>query len=191
MAERIRALDWSQTSLGPMERWPEPLKTAVAICLNSRFPMVIWWGPDLILIYNDGWRPILGETKHPRALGSPGRAIWPEIWDVIGPMLEKVMATGEASWEDDGLLMVDRHGYVEEAYFTWSYSPIPDGAGGIGGAFTAVTETTDRVLGQRRTATLRELAARSLEARQVDEACDIAAQTLATNPSDLPSAMVY
>ena len=101
------------------------------------------------------------------------------------------MATGDASWADDGLLMVDRHGYVEEAHFTWSYSPIPDGAGGIGGAFTAVTETTDLVLGQRRTATLRELAARSLEARQVDEACDIAAQTLATNPSDLPFAMLY
>ena len=191
MEARIAAFDWAGTPLGPMDGWPSSLRTALSICLASRFPMVIWWGPQLILLYNDAWRPVLGATKHPRALGSPGREIWPEIWDVIGPMFDSVLATGEATWSEDGLLLVDRYGYTEEAYFTWSYSPIPDDLGGVCGVFTAFTDTTERVLGERRTRTLRDLAARSLEARQVDEACRIAAETLSANPHDLPFALLY
>ncbi|HEY7910949.1 MAG TPA: histidine kinase dimerization/phospho-acceptor domain-containing protein, partial [Blastocatellia bacterium] len=191
MGARMRGFDWSKTSLGPVDSWPQSLRTAVSICLSSRFPMVIWWGPDLILLYNDGWRPILGATKHPRALGSPGRDIWPEIWDVIGPMFDSVMTTGQATWSDDALLLVNRYGYTEETYFTWSYSPIRDESGGVAGVFTAVTETTERVIGERRMKTLRDLAARSLEARQVEEACRIAGETLATNPYDIPFLLLY
>jgi PAS domain S-box-containing protein len=192
MGERMRAFDWSQTPVGPVEGWPQSLRTAVSICLNSKFPMVIWWGPELTLVYNDGWIPILGPAKHPRALGSPGREIWPEIWDVIGPMFESVMITGQATWSDDGLLLVNRYGYTEEAYFTWSYSPIRDESGGVGGVFTAVTETTTRVVGERRLKTLRELGERGLaEAGIAEQACRAAAAALAGNPHDFPFALIY
>ncbi|HMB28191.1 MAG TPA: histidine kinase dimerization/phospho-acceptor domain-containing protein, partial [Blastocatellia bacterium] len=192
MGKLIREMDWSRTPLGPVEQWPQSLRTAVSICLNSKFPMVIWWGPELRLIYNDRWRPILGENKHRRALGSPGREIWPEIWDVIGPMFESVMNTGEATWSDDGLLLVNRYGYIEEAYFTWSYSPIRDESGGIGGVFTAVSETTGRVVGERRLKTLRDLGEHSLEeAKTAEQACHTAATTLAENLYDFPFALIY
>src|SRR5262245_57022385 len=192
MGRLIRERDWSLTPLGPVERWPQSLRTAVSICLNSKFPMVIWWGTELRLIYNDRWRPILGENKRRRALGSPGREIWPEIWDVIGPMFESVMNTGEATWSDDGLLLVNRYGYIEEAYFTWSYSPIRDESGGIGGVFTAVSETTGRVVGERRLKTLRDLGERSLEeAKTAEQACHTAATTLAENQYDFPFALIY
>ena len=192
MGKLIREMDWSLTPLGRVEQWPQSLRTAVSICLNSKFPMVIWWGPELRLIYNDRWRPILGENKHRRALGSPGREIWPEIWDVIGPMFESVMNTGEATWSDDGLLLVNRYGYIEEAYFTWSYSPIRDESGGIGGVFTAVSETTGRVVGERRLKTLRDLGEHSLEeAKTAEQACHTAATTLAENLYDFPFALIY
>ena len=191
MGALMRVHDWSTTALGPVESWSQSLRTAVSICINSKFPMVIWWGPELILLYNDAWRPILGATKHPQALGSPGQIIWPEIWDVIGPMFESVMTSGQATWSDDGLLLVNRYGYTEEAYFTWSYSAIRDETSAVGGVFTAVTETTERVISARRLKTLRDLAARSLEVRTVDVACRIAAETLAENLYDIPFALFY
>lgn len=123
MAGLMRSHDWSQTPLGDVCGWTSSLKTAVNICLNSRFPMVIWWGEDLVLLYNDAWQPILG-TKHPKALGRPGREVWSEIWDIIGMQLHSVLETAQATWSDDMLLLVDRYGYTEEAYFTYSYSPI-------------------------------------------------------------------
>jgi signal transduction histidine kinase len=153
--------------------------------------MVIWWGKDLVLLYNDAWRPVLGVTKHPQALGRPGREIWPEIWDIIGAQLEGVLATGQATWSDDLLLLVERHGYTEEAYFTYSYSPIPEETGEIGGAFTAVTETTQRVLGERRMQTLRDLAAQAGQAQTAEQACQAAIQTLAENPADIPFTLLY
>ena len=159
MSGLMRAMDWSTTPLGPAESWPQSLRTTVSVCLNSRFPMLLWWGPDLIMLYNDAYRPILGATKHPRALGAAGRDIWPEIWDIIGPMLHGVIERGEATWSDDLLLVLDRNGYPEECYLTFSYSPIRDESGGVGGVFTAVHETTGRVIGERRLRTLRELAA--------------------------------
>jgi len=140
MGELMRTLDWSQTPLGPIEEWPQSLRTAVSICLASRFPMLIWWGPELVMLYNDAYRQILGATKHPKAMGQRGRECWPEIWDSIGPMLEGVLTRGEATWSDNRMLPLDRNGYVEECYFTFSYSPIRDETGGIGGVFTAVTE---------------------------------------------------
>ncbi|MEO8849641.1 MAG: ATP-binding protein [Casimicrobiaceae bacterium] len=155
-AALMRALDWSSTSLGPPELWPQSLKTVASVCLHSRFPMLIWWGPELVMLYNDAYRPILGQ-KHPRALGQQGQECWPEIWDLIGPLLRGVMAGASATWAADQLLMLERNGYPEECFFTFSYSPIFDESGGIGGVFTAVTETTEIVVAQRRTGTLNRL----------------------------------
>lgn len=191
MGALMRAFDWATTPLGPVAGWPPSLRTLVGVCLNSRFPMLIWWGPELIKLYNDAYRPILGATKHPGALGQRGRDCWPEIWDTIGPMLEDVLTTGVATWSNDQLLLLDRNGYREECYFTFSYSPIRDETGAVSGVFTAVTETTRRVLGERRLATLRDLADRAAEARSVEEACQVAARTLEANPLDLPFALIY
>jgi hypothetical protein len=134
MMARVHQFDWASTSLGAMRNWPSNLKTAVDICLNSRFPMVIWWGKDLTLIYNDAWRPIIG-NKHPGALGRRGHTVFPEIWDIIGPMHEGVLADGRATWSDDQLLLMKRRAYLdlEEAYFTWSYSAILNKDGRVGG----------------------------------------------------------
>jgi signal transduction histidine kinase/DNA-binding response OmpR family regulator len=187
----LRALDWSATPLGPMESWPQSLRTALSICLASRFPILIWWGPELVMLYNDAYRPMLGATKHPQALGSRGQDCWPEIWDLIGPMLEGVVARGEATWSNDQMLPLDRNGYIEECYFTFSYSPIRDETGGIGGVFTAVTETTARVLGERRLGTLRDLAARTANARTAEHACTYAVEALSFNRADIPFALLY
>ncbi|MBE9037946.1 ATP-binding protein [aff. Roholtiella sp. LEGE 12411] len=190
MGTLMRSLDWSQLPLGAVETWSSSLRIALSICLNSRFPMVIWWSKELVLLYNDAWRPILG-TKHPHALGRPGKEIWAEIWDIIGVQLESVLTTAQATWSDDMLLLVDRYGYIEEAYFTYSYSPIFLETGEVGGVFTAVTETTRRVIGERRLDTLRELAASTVEAKSVEKTCRIASATLAKNPYDLPFALLY
>ncbi len=190
MGALMRVLDWADSPIGPVASWPQSLRTAVSICLASRFPMLIWWGPELVMLYNDAYRPILGTTKHPRSMGQRGRDCWPEIWDVIGPMLEGVLTRGEATWSHDQLLLLDRNGYVEECYFTFSYSPIRDESGGIGGVFTAVTETTGRVLGERRMAALGELAARTAEAQTAEDACALAVVAL-DGHADLPFVALY
>jgi len=191
MGALMRSLDWAATPLGPVESWPQSLRTSVSICLTSRFPMLIWWGAELVMLYNDAYRPMLGTTKHPMSMGQRGRDCWPEIWDVIGPMLVGVRATGEATWSDDQLLLLDRNGYVEECYFTFSYSPIRDESGGVGGVFTAVTETTSRVLGERRLRVLRELADRTAGAKTAADACALAAAALGGNPAAIPFALLY
>ena len=144
----FRATDWSKTPLGPVEGWPQSLRIAVGICLNSRFPMFVWWGPELINIYNDAYIPVLGK-RHPDAFGRPARPTWGEIWPVVGPQAEAVMQRGEATWNERVLLVMERHGFTENTWFTWSYSPIPDDRGAIGGVFCACTEDTPRVLVER------------------------------------------
>jgi signal transduction histidine kinase len=191
MGALMRAHDWTQSPLGPPTEWPDALKMAVSILLNSRFPMVIFWGPDFIMLYNDAWRPILGSAKHPMALGTAGIEVWPEIWHIIGEQLGSVLKLGEATWSEDLLLPVDRYGYVEEAYFTYSYSPIKAADGRVGGVFTAVSETTERVLGERRMEILRELAARSAEAKSVREACRTFAEVLGESNAAIPFAILY
>lgn len=191
MGALMRSIDWSQTPLGPVEQWPQSLHTALSICLLSRFPMLLWWGPELVMLYNDAYRPILGTTKHPRSMGQQGRECWPEIWDVIGPMLEGVLHQGEATWSANQLLLLDRNGYVEECYFTFSYSPIRNETGSIAGIFTAVNETTGEVLGNRRLNTLSELSAHATEAKTVEEACRVSIAALKTNSADIPFALLY
>ncbi len=130
----LETRDWSTTPLGPMESWPLELRAMVDVALASRFPMVFWWGPSLIQIYNDAYLPIIG-GKHPAALGQTAQACWSEIWDVIGPQIAAVYEGGTATWNEDVLLDINRHGFVGESYFTWSYSPLPDAgaASGVGG----------------------------------------------------------
>ena len=191
MGARVRALDWSKTPLGPIAKWPQSLKTSVSTCLNSRFPMLIWWGPQLVKIYNDAYRPLIG-SKHPWALGSPGKEVWPEIWNVIGPMLNQVLERGEATVSEDLLLLLERDGYGEECYFSFSYSPIRDESGRVAGVFTPVIETTERVISARRLHTLRDLASVfGTQTRNAHDACVGAVKVLAANPYDFPFAVIY
>ena len=148
MGALMRSTDWSRTVLGPVAEWPQSLRTAISIMLESRFAMVVAWGPSFRFFYNDRYRPILG-TKHPAALGAPGAEIIPEVWSVVGPEFERVRA-GESFAIDDWLVPLDRNGYLENCWFTLSYSPIRDETGGVGGLLAVVVETTGRVEGERR-----------------------------------------
>lgn len=193
MAARMAAFDWSGSLLGPVAGWSQSLRTAVGICLSSRYPMVVWWGPDLVLLYNDAWIPILG-AKHP-ALGRPGVEVWPEVWHIVGRQLNSVLDTGLATFSNDQLLAIRRQGYLEEAYFTYSYSAIREETGEVGGVFTAVTETTNQVLGERRSRTLRALGEST--ARVITHGggrtavCGAALDALAHDRADIPYAAVY
>jgi PAS domain S-box-containing protein len=191
MGKLIRVMDWSRTPVGAIDSWPQSLKTAVNILLNSRYPMFVWWGRELTNIYNDAFAPMLG-ARHPQALGRSAPNVWADVWPVVGPQAEVVMREGRATWNESLLLIMERHGYTEETYFTFSYSPAPDDAGGVGGVFCAVTEDTARVLGARRLKTLRDLGERSLaETKTAEQACHAAAVTLADNPHDFPIALIY
>jgi signal transduction histidine kinase/DNA-binding response OmpR family regulator len=190
MARRMRELDWAKTTLGPVEQWPQSLRTSVSTCLDCAFPIVLWWGPDLAILYNDEYRPMLGPAKHPSALGEKGSKVWAEIWDVIAPMLSQVYERGEATRSRDLLLHIDR-GYPEEAYFSFSYSPIHAEGGKVGGIFCPVIETTEKVIGERRLRTLRDLAARCKGADSEESAYQAAATVLAANSHDVPFALIY
>ena len=189
MARRMRAFPWPQSELGDPRGWPASLRTACRICLTSRFPMIVWWGEQLRFFYNDAYLPLLG-SKHP-ALEKPGETVWTEIWDIIGPMLTSVMASGQATWSEDLLLPMNRHGYWEETYWTYSYSPLHDDEGTVRGVFTAVTETTERVVGERRLAALQDLGALAGSARSAAEAGRLVAQALGRAAKDIPFAAIY
>jgi PAS domain S-box-containing protein len=191
MANLMRSHDWSKTPLGAVEQWPQSLRTTVSLVLSSRYPMFLWWGQEYINFYNDAYRPILGASKHPQFLGQPAKDCWTEIWDVVGAMADSVFTKGESTWSENLLLLIYRYGYVEEAYFTFSYSPVRDESGGIGGVFCAVSETTEQVIGDRRLQTLRELASKTADAKTSAAACNIALQTLAQNSADIPFALLY
>ena len=140
--------DWSRTPLGPVEQWPQSLRIAASICLNSRFPMFVWWGPSLVKIYNDAYVPMLGK-RHPGAFGGRAIEVWSDIWPVLEPQVEAVMERGQPTWNERVLLVMERNGYPEDTWFTWSYSPIHDDQGRIGGLFCACREETAQVLAER------------------------------------------
>ncbi len=190
MGEFMRSLDWSATPLGPPADWPHSLKVAVRIILTSRYAMFVWWGPELTNLYNDAYRPFLG-VKHPHALGRSARDVWEEIWGEIGPRTEAVLSGGQSTYDEALLLLMERYGYLEETYFTFSYSPLPDDRGDTAGIFCAVTEDTQRVIGQRRLLLLRELAAKTAHARTQEQVCALAAECLATDLFDLPFVILY
>jgi two-component system sensor histidine kinase VicK len=146
MGERIRSFNWSKTALGPPDGWSQSLLTTISIILNSRFPMFIWWGPDLIQFYNDAYRPSLGnDGKHPLALGQRGEECWPEIWPVIKPLIDQVVSGGPATWSEDQLIPIYRNGKLENVYWTFSYSRIYNDSGEQGGVFVVCNETTGKV----------------------------------------------
>ncbi len=190
MAELIRSFEWARSPLGPPEQWPKSLKTTLQVVLASRFQLAIYWGPQLVLLYNDAEREVLG-ALHPGALGRPAREVLVDIWDRVGPMLSTVFESGEATLSLDQPLMIDRHGLLEEAFFTWSYSPIPDDSGGIGGVLLITEETTSRVLAERRLRTLMEISARSVLAQNTVPACATAIGTLTQCSADVPFAILY
>jgi len=193
MGALVRAQDWSRTALGPLQAWPQSLRTIVSTCLSSQFPILIWWGPELVMIYNDALSRIIG-NKHPRAMGQRGAEGWWEVWHVLGPMLNSVLDEGASTWSENQRLDIERtlqSGYLEETYFTFSYSPIRDESGGIGGVFCAVTETTAQVLSERRLRTLSALAQHTAEVTTAKEACLKAVVALEDNAADMPAAFVY
>lgn len=190
MNGRIRNFDWVNTSVGSFEKWPQGLHTAVSLCLNSKFPMVVWWGKDLVKIYNDAYSVILG-AKHPHALGARGKEVWPEIWHTIGPMLESVLQTGKATWSDNQLLLLYRHGFMEECYFTFSYSPVYGENGKVEGVFCAVTETTDAVTLERQLQTLTSLGKNILNLTGDLEVYQKSIEVIKQNPKDFPFALIY
>src|SRR5215831_6428078 len=190
MARSMRQLDWSTTPLGSPERWPQSLRTSVSTCLDCAFPIVVWWGPELAILYNDEYGQILGPEKDPSALGRPGAEVWAEIWDVIGPMLSQVVARAEPTRSRDLLLHIDR-GYPEEAYFSFSYSPIRAEDGKVVVFFFNDTATTEKVIGERRLRTLRDLSDKCKGAESAQAVCVAAAGVLAANPQDVPFAMIY
>jgi PAS domain S-box-containing protein len=156
MADLTRALDWSQTPVGPIDQWPETLLVTVNTMLASRHPMFLWWGKELVQFYNDAYRPSLGADKHPSALGQNGIDCWPEIWPIIGPQIEAVMTNGQASWHEDQLVPIIRDGKLEDVYWTYGYSPVRDSTGTICGTLVVCTETTGRFLAEQRQLTSQE-----------------------------------
>jgi hypothetical protein len=191
MVERIRRLDWASTGLGHPDTWSLALTTAVRICLTSRFPMLVLWGPDMIKIYNDGYRPLLGADKHPGALGSPVRDVWSEIWHEIGPLLDGVVDTGEPSWTEHGRLLVERNGFLEEGFFTWSYSCLYDDDGSVGGVLDVVSETTDQIRAERRLASLTATGRELIGASALVEVCLGATRALDRWSDDVRAADIY
>ncbi len=189
MGTAVRAMDWSRTPLGAIASWPQSLRTTVSLCLASNFPLLIAWGPHHIQIYNDGYWPICG-AKHPRSLGQNFRECWSSAWPAIGDAFERAL-TGETSFLRDQRVFLDRNGYMEETFFTFSFSPIRDESGGIGGLFHPVTEVTSTLLTQRRTRLVRELASRIGSARSVPEAFAQIAEALGDADLDLPFVLLF
>ena len=189
MGVAIRGFNWAATSLGPPESWPRTFRTCLRIMLSSRQPMWVWWGPELINFYNDAYLTIIG-GKHPAALGRPARIVWSEIWDQIKDRIQAAMA-GQASYSEAEMLIMRRHGYSEETYYTFSFSPVREEDGSIGGLVCANTDDTDRMIGARRLMLLRELATRTWDADNVGEVYSLSARALATDPRDMPFALIY
>ncbi len=192
MGARMREMDWSRTALGPPATWPQSLRSTVSMLLPSKAQIVLFWGPQFTVLYNDAYRPVFG-AKHPDALGRPGSQAWSEIWDTqvgLHALFAGVVRTGEAFWARDLLFVLERHGFVEDTYFDVSYDPVRDESGTVGGVFCIVTETTERVVGERRLALLRDLASRNATARTEREACVLAMETLTGRP-DVAFALAY
>ncbi len=168
MSKLTRAKDWSQTPVGAPETWPQSLRTTLSIILNSKFPMFLWWGPELICFYNDAYRPSLGQNgKHPFILGMRAEEAWPEIWTIIKPLIDQVLEGGEATWSEDQLIPIFRNGKIEDVYWTFSYSPVKDESSAVAGVLVTCSETTDKVL------TLKELEASRNELAFAIEAIEI------------------
>jgi PAS domain S-box-containing protein len=184
-------VDWAATPLGPLDSWPRSLESVVRLVLTSRFSMWMAWGPDLTFFCNDAYRrDTLGE-KYPWALGKPAAEVWSEIWPDIGPRIDTVLASGVATWDESLMLFLQRSGYTEESYHTFSYSPIFDDFGSVAGMLCVVKEVTEEVVGHRRMQTLRDLGSRRTSNLAEAETISTACTELASSPQDLPFSLVY
>jgi PAS domain S-box-containing protein len=191
MAALMRAFDWSTTPLGPVEQWPQALRICVQIVLGSGYPMSICWGPHYVMLYNDAYVPPMG-AKHPSGLGHSCYEVFPEAWGFMGPMHERIMTRGqETSFLTSQLVPLNRNNYLEECYFAFSYGPIPDDHGHVGGILGTGLETTERVLEDRRRQVLRDLASRTVGARNDEEVWRASAQTLGEHRLSIPFAFLY
>jgi hypothetical protein len=192
MTALVRNFDWAKTPLGPISSWSHALYETVENLLGNGFGMLLWWGPEHCQIYNDAYRPVLGE-KHPASLGQPASECWPEIWERIGPLIHRPFRTGSPSVVTDFRLMPNRHGFQEDAYFTFAYSPVFDSSapGGIGGVMATVYETTGNVIAERRMRTLSELSATTAKATSEPEICAFVANVLKNASRDAPFTLLY
>lgn len=189
MGELIRSKDWGATPLGPIGSWPQSLRTTVSLCLASNFPINLIWGPEHIQIYNDGYRPICA-GKHPRSLGENYTKTWASAWEILDEAFQRALA-GHTSFLENQRMFLDRNGYLEETFFTFTLSPIRDESGAIGGLFHPVTETTAQILSQRRTRALQDLASRASHSKTIEEACSLAAEAIGEFQLDFPFALIY
>ncbi|HEY6824518.1 MAG TPA: hypothetical protein VI195_08760, partial [Steroidobacteraceae bacterium] len=187
---RLRGLDWSATPIGPPERWPQSLKTIVRVMLDSRYAMWMLWGPDLTFFCNDAYLPTVG-IKRDWVLGARADVVWEEIWPDIGPRISQVLEHGQATWDEGLLLFLERSGFTEETYHTFSYSPVYDDDSHVAGMLCVVTEVTERVIGERHLRVLRDLAARASGMETVQQACDRLVAVLAANLLDVPFSCLY
>ncbi len=190
MGERLRAFDWSTTPLGPPHTWPSGLRHAVSTMLASRSQIVLFWGEDCLAFYNDAYRPTIG-TKHPHAIGRPAREHWAETWDVLGPVLAGVRRTGTPYYGQDHPFLIDRHGFLERVYFDVSYDPVRGADGQVGGILCIVSETTGRVLGERRLRALAELGGALTEVTGTADLGRTAGQVLDRHRADVPFALIH
>lgn len=190
MASRMRSFDWGSTALGPVASWPQSLRTVINILLTSRYPMWVGWGERLTFFYNDAYRPTLA-IKHPWALGSPAHAVWSEIWPVIGPRIDSVLSTGKATYDEGLALFLERSGFPEETYHTFSYSPLVDDDGRVNGMLCVVTEDTEWVIGERRMTTLRQFASEIAAANTRDEVLAAVEDQIGAASKDLPFTLTY
>ncbi len=190
-ATLARATDWAATPLGDPQTWPEALRTAIRTVMPSQVPMLIWSGPDLVQIYNDAYRPLLG-SKHPEAMGQPAADCWEEVWEELGPLTTDVLERGESTYAEQHLLFLERHGYTEETYWTFSYSPIRDASGEVLGVFVATTDVSKPVIESRRLDTVHALAVvSSAELGDADDVCQHVMTIMSGNRHALPFAAVY
>ncbi|MET0497498.1 MAG: GAF domain-containing sensor histidine kinase, partial [Steroidobacteraceae bacterium] len=186
----MRSHDWSGSSVGSPQGWPQALRSMVRILLTSRYQMWMGWGKDLAFFYNDAYQPTLG-VKHPWAVGQPASSVWREIWSDIGPLIEHVIATGEATYNEGMLLFLERSGFPEETYHTFSYSPLFDDDGAIAGLLCVVVEETDRIISARRLTTLRQLASTAAESTEQAQLFRSIGAQLNDNLHDLPFTLIY
>jgi hypothetical protein len=184
-------VDWAATPLGPIEAWPHALLGVIRVLLTSRFAMWMAWGPELTFLCNDAYRRDTLGQKYPWALGQPARDVWAEIWPEIAPRIETVLSTGQATWDEALMLVLERSGYPEETYHTFSYSPLAGDDGAIQGMLCVVSEDTRRVITQRRMSTLRELNSASAGVREEPEFLQAACRVLADDPRSLPFTLIY
>lgn len=197
MAELVRNFDWSKTPVGPVKTWSDTLITTVNLMLASRHPMFLWWGPELIQFYNDGYRPSIRADKHPLALGQHGIECWPEIWPIIGPQIESVMGEGHSTWNTNQLVPINRNEKLEEVFWTYSYSPVRDKGGSVHGTLVVCSETTEQVLSERRLRALLAITSDSAADPQPSESQSLLkfargiVQKLGVDPADLPFAAMY